>query len=275
MPTDAYADVLRLPRSVVLALWVAAAGSGSDPVLRAVRAVEGDDEPHTVTGALPLSSGGTDEGATTLDHLVGAWVTGARTAAAVLPAPGDVAGLAPQVAGAAAEAGECVVVHRDGAAWCAVPEVVEFGSVHERGHMVTWHVSEVPDWRLSVPGVVGTLPEAERAMREALVEITNALDALDVARWRPDAAEAVAALRSPTPPAWPLPTGLDQRALRVLASAQRMRAVALIAGTDDGGAVNLWQADQRGAALRHLDRAARHAMTAATLAAVPGQTTER
>lgn len=279
MPTDPPSDVLRLPRSVLLALWLSAAGAGAEPVNRAVRAVEGDDEPHTVTwsdgvpGGPPPGAPGTPS---SLDGLVAAWATGPRQAAATLPVPGDVSGLPPGVAGPATDAGECVLVHRDGRAWCAVPDVVAFGSIHETGHLVTWHVTEVThetDWRRTLPGVVGTLAEAERAMRVALLEVTDALDALDVARWRPDAAEAIEALRSPTPPAWSLPDGLDQRAVRVLASAMRMRAVATLARADDGGAVNVWQSDQRGAALRHLDTAARRAISAATLEAVasPGQ----
>ena len=58
----------------------------------------------------------------------------------------------------------------------------------------------------------------------------------------------------------------------MLASAARLRAIVTLATADDGGAVNLWQADQRSTALREVDRAARRALSAATatLAAGPG-----
>jgi len=58
---------------------------------------------------------------------------------------------------------------------------------------------------------------------------------------------------------------LDPRRSRVLALAARLRAVVEVATADDGGAVNLWQADQRSAALRHIERAARRAVCAATI----------
>ncbi|HEX5332865.1 MAG TPA: hypothetical protein VFW79_09480, partial [Cellulomonas sp.] len=107
----------------------------------------------------------------------------------------------------------------------------------------------------------------ERDLRAALTQATRALAALDVARWRPDAAEAIAALRSDGDPGWRLPRGIDARRVRVLASAARLRAIVALATADDGGAVNLWQADQRSTALREVDRAARRAMSAATLPA--------
>lgn len=258
-------DLLTLPRSVLLALWLQGADAG--PVRRTVDAVQGDDEPHVVatarTSGDPDAPGAVPDGAT-LDELVMAWGSGPRDAAALLPVPGDVSGLPPEVADAAVEAGECVLVHVGGRSWAAVPEVVEFGTVHDTGHLVTWWLHEVPDWRRRLPGVVGTLSEAELALREALREATAALDGLDVARWRPDAAAALTGLRSRTDPGWPLPPHLSPRAVRVLVDAMRLRTVVDLATEDDGGAVNLWQADQRSAALRHVDHAARRAVAAAT-----------
>lgn len=264
--------LLELPRSVLLSLWVQGVGSGADPLGRAVRAVQGDDEPHVVAGdAVPPGLGApAGPGGDTLEDLLGAWAGGPRASAALLPVPGDVTGLPPHVASAAVDAGECVLAHAGGRSWAAVPEVVAFGSVHDTGHLVTWHVHEVPDWRALLPGIVGTLAEAEMSLREALRDATDALAQLDVARWRDDAADAIAALRSDADPGWLLPGGLDPRALRVLVTAVRLRAVVEIAATDDGGAVNLWQADQRSAALRHVDHAARRAVAAATARAVRG-----
>lgn len=250
-------ELLDLPRSALLALWLH--GVDATP-RRTVVAVRGDDEPHDVTGpSVPLG--------TSLDELVAGWLAGAAQAAAVLPVPGDVAGLPAEVAEAAVEAGECLLVHANGRSWAAVPEVEQFGSDLEPGHLVTWQVEEVGDWQLRLPGAVGTLTEAETALRGAMREATDALASLDVARWRPDAAEAVASLRADVDPQWPLPSGLAPRALRVLVTAVRLRAIVSLATADDGGAVNLWQADQRSAALRHVDHAARHAVAAATAAA--------
>lgn len=261
-------ELTRLPRSVVLALWLAGSSGGRGTVRRAVNAVQGDDEPHAVDGHLVTGA--------TLETLVAAWSGPLVESAALLPVPGDV-GLPPMVADLAVEAGECVLVHGAGSSWVAIPEVVAFGSEHDTGHMVTWTVHDLPDWRARLPGQLGTLAEAEQALRSALREATQALADLDVARWRPDAAAAIVALRSTGAPVWPLPEGLDPRALRVLADGLRLRAIITLATADDGGAVNLWQADQRLAALRHVDHAARRAMAAATLAAgrAPQASTDR
>lgn len=250
---------LTLPRSVLLALWLAEPGPGAGPVQRTLDAVQGDDEPHRVTTA------GTDVPATGagLADLVAAWASGPRTVAAVLPAPGDPAGTPAAVAAPALEAGEAVLVSTPAGDFAAVPQVEEFGSVYEPGHLVTWAVHAVPPWQTALVGQVGTLAEADRALTAALSRATEALVALDVARWRPDAAEQIAALRSAAD-ARSLPPGLDARRVRMLGTAARLRAIVRIATSDDGAAVNLWQADQRTSALRDVERAARHALAAAT-----------
>ena len=242
---------LTLPRSVLLALWVQLVPHGSAPLERAVAAVQGDDEPHTVTGEVTGH----------LADLIAAWSDGPREAAALLPVPGDVAGVPTEVSHAAAAAGECVLVRTTAGSFAAVPEVTTFGSVYEPGHLVTWTVSRVPHWRTTALGA-GSLAQAERDLRGALVSATEALDSLDVARWRPGAADAIAALRSEV--VWPVPSGLDARRLRVLVAAARLRVIVGLATADDGGAVNLWQSAQRSTALRQIDHAARRAMCAAT-----------
>ncbi|MBO1750218.1 hypothetical protein J4G33_00200 [Actinotalea sp. BY-33] len=253
---------MSLPRAVLLALWLQGTGPGepSPQTLGvALRAIQDEDEPHTVAGAEDLVPDGAP-----LADLLRRWA-GADQVAALLPVPGDVSGAPAAVADLAVDAGECLLVHHEGRSWAAVPEVEGFGSELEPGFLVTWRLHEVEDWRARLPGVVGTLPEAEQALRHALREATEALAGLDVARWRPDAAEAIVALRGDDDPGWLLPTGLSPRAVRVLAQAWRLRAIVALATADDGGAVNLWQADQRSAALRHVDHAARRAAAAATL----------
>ncbi|MGN8246297.1 hypothetical protein ACTHAM_003435 [Cellulomonas soli] len=245
-----------LPRSVLLALWLDA--PAPDPAAL-LRAVQGDDEPHTVRGP------DTHEGAAQapLAELVTQCLAGPRQVAALLPTPGEPAPMTGPQAGLAADQGEALLLRTPGRCLALVPEVVRFGSEREHGHLVTWHAVEVPDWRAAVLGTVGTLQDAERALREGLVEATEALTRLDVARWRPDAADRIVAARDGALPPALLPDDLDPRRVRVLTSALRLRAIVRLAGEDDGAAVNLWQADQRSTALREVDRSARRAMAAA------------
>ena len=252
---------LELPRSVLLALWLA-----DDSASRAalVGAVQDDDEPHTVR-RLPAADEPSRDDLTDepLSALLDACAALPRDVATVLPVPGDPGATPAAVSSAAAEAGEAVLVRTPHACIAAVPVVQQFGSALEPGHMVTWEVSDVADWRHAVHARTGTLQDAENDLRRGLLQATEALVKLDVARWRPDAAEQVAALRDLELPAWRLPDGLDGRRARVLGSAARLRAIVALAAQDDGAAVNLWQADQRSTALREVDRMARRAMAAA------------
>lgn len=246
-----------LPRSALLALWLRAVRLGDDDGLaRLLRAVQRDDEPHVASGAL---------GDLRLEDLAGAWAGDAREVVALAPVPGDVTGVPPEAAARATDAGECVVVTTSSGSWALVPEVTEFGSDLEPGHLVTWHVTSVGPWSTRVLGTLGTLAEAERDLRTALLLATRALDELDVARWRDDAAGAIADLRAGGAPTWQLPATVPPRAVQVLTQAVRLRAIVDLATADDGGSVNLWQADQRSTALREVDRASRHAVGAATL----------
>ncbi|MEN0129495.1 MAG: hypothetical protein AAGC49_08640 [Brevundimonas sp.] len=247
---------LDLPRSVLLALWLGA-GQGVGPA-RAVRlhAVQGDDEPHDVVEG--------DGAPTRLEDAIDEWTLGPVEVTALVLAPGD-AGAAPAAVSAAAiEAGECLLIRTTTRSVAAVPHVEQFGSALEPGHLVTWRVTDVPDWRVAAHGRNGSIQDADRDLRQGLITVTEALMRLDVARWQPDDADLVAALRDGALPTWRLPDALDGRRARVLASAARLRAIVALATRDDGGAVSLWQADQRSAALRDVDRMSRRAMAAAT-----------
>ncbi|MDM7830962.1 hypothetical protein [Cellulomonas edaphi] len=247
---------LDLPRSVLLALWLAPDAAGARPDRAAMlRAVQGDDEPHEVIEG--------DGSAVPLGDVIDDWTGGPIDVAALVLAPGD-AGAAPaQVSPAAIDAGECLLVRTPTACVAAVPQVEQFGSALEPGHLVTWHVTEVPDWRIATHGRNGSLQDADRDLRQGLITVTEALVRLDVAQWRPDDAELVVALRGAALPHWRMPDHLDGRRARVLASAARLRAIVALATKDDGGAVSLWQADQRSAALRDVDRMSRRAIAAA------------
>lgn len=241
-------SALQLPRSVILALWLQAGRSR-----QAEAKVVGDDEPHEVDGGRYAD----------LDELMDDIAERRWDVAAVLPAPGD-----PLVGppGAAA-AGECVLVHSNDEGWdlAIVPEIHRFGSRLEPGATVVWHTHEIEDWRTPFQASVGSLDDAERGLREGLMLATQALVQLDVARWRPEAAERIAAVRDASLPTRRIPdafTAWPQR-VRVLQQAARLRAIVELATEDEGGAVNLWQSDQRSAALREVDRLARRALSAA------------
>lgn len=257
-----------LPRSVHLAVWIPHVDDPAD-VRTALAAVEQDDEPHTVSGV-----DGVEVPGPALADLLVEWGGTTSAVAASLPVPGDVGGVPATVSAHAVDAGEAVLVDGPMGPHCLVPEIVEFGSVHEIGHMVTWQVHASPPWALGLVGALGSVNDAEGELRSALLTATEALDSLDVARWRPDAAEVISSLRSPVDPGWRLPTGMDQRRARVIALAARLRTIIGLTAGDSGGAVNQWQADQRAAALHHIDDAARRAMAAATLVMV-GHSTER
>jgi hypothetical protein len=249
-------DLLDLPRSVLLALWLSPDPAGRRPDRAAMlRAVQGDDEPHDVVSD--------DAPETSLADAIDEWTSGPLDIAALVLAPGD-AGAAPaEVSSAAIDAGECLLLRTPTQCLAAVPRIEQFGSALEPGHLVTWDVSDVPDWRLATHGRNGTLQDADRDLRQGLITVTDALVRLDVARWQPEDSDQVAALRDGTLPRWRMPDHLDGRRARVLASAARLRAIVALATRDDGGAVSLWQADQRSAALRDVDRMSRRAIAAA------------
>jgi len=260
--------VLELPRSVRLAAWGTAVLGGRATPADAVRAVTLDDEPHTVGSAgdrlaLPEGAGL----AAVLGRLADLGVPGLRVA---LPAPGDVLGLPgpPTFNAAALAAGECVLTEPVTRGWAAdvasplglVPAVTVFGSVWEPGALVEWAVHPVSPPRLP-PAV--TLAEAERELREALTSATATLARLDVARWREDAADRVAAVRDGTLPPAALPPSAPGRTARVLATAARVRAIVELAAEDDGAAVTAQEALVRAATLRTLDAVSRRALAAA------------
>lgn len=268
-----------VPRSASLALWLWATVRPDDAPA-AVRTVVDDDEPHRLVEVPPDGLP-----AATLDELFTLWAGRVRSAAAIFPGPGDAMGAPAPISPIAIDAEECVLVtvaagpQTSGAGvvppgpdapevvehWALVPEVERFGSVLEPGHLVTWTVARIDRWEHRTLGVVGTLDDAQRQLRLGLREATEALMELDVSRWREDAAGVIASLREPVDLRSVLPRDVDARRAEVFQSAARLRAIVDLATADDGGAVNLWQADQRSTALREVDRAARRAMSAATL----------
>lgn len=171
---------------------------------------------------------------------------GATGCGLALPVEGDPLGLGgpPELTAPAMEAGEAAVAGEAGLA--LVPDVGE----------------EVVTWRL-LPALPRQLPdvgEADRALRRTTVEAANALAALDVARWRPEAADL---LTVPRHHALPAPASVPPRCVELAGRALVAEAVVSLALADDGGAVSASEVDLRRAALEPLGRAARSALVAA------------
>ena len=267
--------MLELPRSARLAAWGTAVLVGDATIGDAVRAVTQDDEPHTVYLDPDPDSPAIDLRAL-LEHFGEVQVPGLRV---VLPAPGDPLGLPgpPEFNTLALEAGECVLTEPVTKGWAAelgshgglVPVVTVFGSQWEPGAMVSWSLRPVQPLRVTA---TASLAEAERELREALATATDALTRLDVARWRDDAADRVAAVRDGGLPRGALPPSAPPRSVQVLATAARVRAIVELAAEDDGAAVTGYEAQQRAATLRGLAAVSRRAMAAAVNGLLEGQT---
>ena len=216
-----------------------------------VARVTGDDEPHRVTG-LPGATGETPLG-WALPVLRERSPEGVR---AVLPVAGDPRGLPGPgpFTTAALEAGEAVV----GRGLGLVPRITEHGSAADRTCSVLWTAYEVAE---PAPDPL-TVPEAEHDLTAATRDAASALAALDVASWRPEVADELARMRRGVTPE--LPPGHDGRAVRLLASADRLAAVLDLARADaPGGAVTGAEARARDDALRPLAAAVRRARQAA------------
>lgn len=186
----------------------------------------------------------------------------------VLPAPGDPRGLpGPGTAftGEALAAGEGVIAGTTG----LVPIVRHHTSGSgDQFVSVLWRAYALPD----LPPGGGAPPsaaEAEAELTEALASATTALAALDVARWRPELANALAALRA-RDSGEELPWVFDPRARRLYSRASMVdRVLALADESAPGAAVNAFEAEQRDAALRPLATACRRALMAACNAPLP------
>jgi hypothetical protein len=232
-----------LPLSARLALWLSAWLTGRCSLDDARDAVVAGDAAHDVTG-LPGTEG-TLPLILALGRLRAAGATGAGLA---LPVPGDPLGLGGPGSFNAevVEAREGVVV--DGADLGLVPDRVGAGVVWEVYPAVT---------RRALPDPA----EADTLLRQALLRTTGALADLDVARWRPDVANELMALRRSADLAFP--ADMSPRAVRLASLSTRCRTIVDLALEDDGASITAADADARRAALAPLDHAARRGLVAA------------
>lgn len=232
-----------LPRSADLAVWFTSWAHGHVSLDDARDAIVGGDAAHDVIGL-----DGEPDPVPLILALGKLRASGATAAGIALPVPGDPLGLAgPPVFNAeAVEAEEAVVF-----------EGLEAGLVpHVAGAGVVWRFHAATS-RRQLPD----LAEADTGLRQALLTTANRLADLDVARWRPEVADELIALRRVSdvslPPHW------SPRAVRLASLALRCRSVVGLALEDDGGAVSAAEAEARRAALAPLDHAARRALVAA------------
>jgi hypothetical protein len=228
------------PASARVAWWGTAWLRGTVVADLAVDAIIGDDATHRVVG-LPGSE--EPEGLATaigslraagVEHLGLAW-----------PTEGDPAGLGGprELNDAALEAGEAVIAGPHG----LVPR--------REGAVVFWHAYD------AAPRPLDDVGEADRRLRHALLQTANDLAALDVARWRPEVADELIDLRRTA--RVDAPPGIPPRCMELAARALQAAGIVDLALHDDGGALNLGEAETRRAALRELSTAARHALVAA------------
>ena len=211
-----------LPDSARLALWLTALlGDVASPDETLDQVLAGDTA-HHVAG-LPG-----EDGPVPLMLAFGALRrTGATGAGLALPVPGDPLGLAgpPELNAAALEVEEAVVLV--GSDLGMVP--------HRAGSGVVWTCLPAQS-RRQVPDI----PEAATTLRRTLLDTANRLADLDVARWRPDVADALMALRHG--PHLDLPPGLPPGAAALLGQAVQCQAIVDLAREDDGGAVSAAEA---------------------------------
>jgi hypothetical protein len=220
-----------LPHSAVLAWWLTAWLRGHEQTDHVLDALA--DETHLL------------DGGSALDLLARSRAGGATYAGLALPVDGDPLGLGGPRAfnEAALEAGQAVVAGPVG----LVPE--------ERGETVQWRVLE------AAPRQLPDVGEADRGLRESLVGAAGDLAALDVARWRPEAADALMNLHHR--PALEAPLGTPPRCVDLAARGLQAWAIVDLALADDGGAISAYEVERRRGLLQPLGRAARRAIVAA------------
>ncbi len=230
-----------LPDSARFALWFTAWCAGEASLDATRDAIVGEDAAHDVAG---LPSGASP----LILALGGLRSLGATAAGVALPVAGDPLGLAgPPAFNALA------IDHQEG----VILDGVDLGLVPVRaGAGVVWQCLPAVSLR-QVPDP----SEADTLLRQTVLRAAEDLAELDVARWRPEVADELMALRKPHD--LDLPPGTPERASRMLGLASRCRVIVDLALADDGGAISAVEAGRRREALRPLDHAARRALVAA------------
>jgi hypothetical protein len=143
-------------------------------------------------------------------------------------------------------------------------------SIHSHGSELDGTVTTVR-WQAFPVTALGPDPgpflhDAEHDLVVGLADATRALVDLDVARWNPDVADALADLRRAArrgisddelPQSWPT------RARDLLVRTRQLATLVQLADNDAGGSVDAREAAARAAVLRDLARVVRRARVAA------------
>lgn len=224
-----------LPPAAVLSWWATAWLRGNTLTDLLIDAVTDDERLHRDDRG--------DSLAAVLGRLRAAGATGCGLA---LPVEGDPLGLGGPSAltALALEHGSAVVCAEAGIA--LVPE--------EATETVVWHLTGAE--RRQLPDV----GEADRDLRRTTAEVADALADLDIARWRPEAADLFLGGNRHHPAA---PPGVPERCVTLAARALTARSIVDLALHDDGAAASASEIILRREALVPLDRAARRALVAA------------
>ncbi len=224
-------SALALPHSATLAWWLTAWLRGHEQTDHVLDALA--DDVHLMAGG------------SALDLLTRSRATGASYAGLALPVDGDPLGLGGprDFNSAALEAGQAVVVGDLG----LVPE--------EQGETVQWQPHAAS--RRQLPDV----GEADRTLRGALLGAAGDLADLEVARWRPEAADALMNLHHR--PTLDAPLGTPPRCVDLAARGLQAWAIVDLALVDDGGALSSYEVERRRGLLQPLGHAARRAIVAA------------
>ncbi|ROR74263.1 hypothetical protein [Bogoriella caseilytica] len=258
---------LELPLSVLVALWLPTVRDEVS-ARRAAESIRAGEHPprvhHSHGSEFPETSDSTQALATMLHALAPA-----QQVAAVLPRPGDLMGSPATCSADLLEAGEGVVVlgAAGAEARVAIPHIEVFGSALESGEIVHWRFHRLHAEPASASRILGGIESVAHARREitrALTDAVEILEALDVARERPDLADDVLDLSLAHLDAQLMPPDLDTRTLDLLERSARLLGIVELAQSDTGAAVTAVSIDTRAGALGEIARQARHALAAAS-----------
>lgn len=238
-------EPLNLPVSIVLALWAPV------PSSHGLLLVQGPDGVHDVIGA---ASDGIDASIGSADdpERVGLeqWLAGARPltrVTAVLPSPISSAG----AWGIVPDIEEGVVVEGATGRVLLVPE--------DSGASVAWRAEP-----MASPMPPLDAAHARRRVHAATEEAIDSLIELDLARERPEMADALNDLLTAVVDPRLVPPWLERRDRELLERSLRLAGMCELALDDDGAATTALQAQRRADVLRPLLAVARHGAAAAT-----------
>ncbi|WP_167145884.1 hypothetical protein [Actinomyces sp. ZJ308] len=239
-------DPLNPPVSIVLALWA------PTPSSHGLSLVQGPDGVHDVIGSVVNGVTGASNGDGDAPERTGLerWLAGARPltrVTAVLPSPSGATG----TWGILPDVEEGVVIEGGPGRVLLVPE--------DSGTSVTWRAAPVS----------GPLPpldaaHARRQVHAATEEAIDSLVELDLARERPETADALNDLLTAVVDPRLIPPWLPSRNRELLERSLRLAGICELALDDEGAATTALQAQRRSSVLRPLLAVARHGAAAAT-----------